>query len=361
MRRICVIAIVVVAILVIVSGIVYLVEPQTYSNQKPTITILTYSSLLQYGPNATQAYNYVFGNFEKWYNVNIVIKNASGDLLTALEQTQGKGYDIVIGLNNLDSYAAYKSGLFYKFNVSNESYLNKTLFSYMYSNGYVIPYEYSFLTTDYNLSGPIPISIIKNLTYMDLYNSSIGSQYIVENPTTSITGEEFLLGQYSFYENVLHQNWTLFWKNARDLNITSDWSSGFSLFESGYKQMLYSYITDPAYNEYFNQTPIGTTPFYFQGKYYAWMEVLGMGILNSSIHKSLDEKFINWFLGQRVENLLPTNEWMFPANSDVILPQCYEYIPNPSNIIPLNQYVNNTFLYYNLGQLELEWDAIETQ
>jgi len=361
MRRMYYIVAIVLSVIFIVAGLIYFEAPEIQNKAKVTITILTYPSLLNYGPNPNETYNYVFGNFEKWYHVNIIIKNASGDLLNALEQSGGKGYDIVIGLNNLDAYAAYKSGLFYKFTVSNESFMNVTIMKYMDSMGYVIPYEYSYLTTDYNLSGPLPLSIIKNLSLTDFYNTSIGSQFIVENPLTSITGEEFLLEEYAFYENVLRENWTNFWINAKSIYITSDWSSGFNIFESGEKQLFYSYLTDPAYNQYFNYTPIGTTPFKYENSYYSWMEVLGIGILNSSSHKPLDEDFVNWFLGKEVQNQIPINEWMFPVNNQVILPSVFHYIPNPDQIIPLNEFVNGTFVYLNLSNLELEWDEIETK
>jgi thiamine transport system substrate-binding protein len=351
---------IVIGIVLVATAMVYVAYPSIVPSQEPTINVLTYSSFFQYGKNPNQTLNYIVNNFEQWYHVRINIENGSGDLYDQIAQTKGSGYDIVIGLNNIDSYLAANSGLLYRFNVSNETYLNQSLFNYVQSSGYVIPYEYSPLTTDYNLSGPINSTTLENLSFSDFYNSTIANQYILENPTTSINGEDFLLGQIAFYKGVLNASWTSFWNQSKGIQVTQDWDSGFSLFENGPRQMFFSYATDPSYNAYFNYSAIGTTAFHYKGRSYAWMQVLGVGILNSSKHKSIDEKFVNWLLGEKVQNLIPLNEWTYPASLNVTLPSIYSVNPPISSIIPLNAYLNMTTAAKNIAAWSLEWSSIET-
>ncbi len=224
---------IVVVVILLAGTVIYFEYPQINSGNETVINILTYSSLLQYGPNPNETLKYVFGNFENWYHVKINLIYASGDLMTQLSQSKGQNYDIVIGLSNIDAYAAKKTNLFYNFTVSNETYLNKSLFNYL-GYGNVIPYEYSFLTNDFNYSGPVNSTIIQNLSYFDLYNRSI-----------------------------------------------------------------------------------------------------------------------------KVQSLIPLNEWMYPASSIVALPSCYSVNPNPSDIIPLNEYMNATYVGQNIEQWLLEWEEIE--
>jgi ABC-type thiamine transport system substrate-binding protein len=351
----------VVGLVIVAGGLIYLEYGNIIPQSEPVINILTYGSFFQYGSHPNKTLNYIIGNFEKWYHVKINLIYSSGDLYSQVTQSGGKGYDIVIGLNNIDSYLLANSRLFYRFHVSNETYLNNSLYSYLGSQGEMIPYEYSFLTTDYNYSGPIPASEISNLSFTDLYNYSFSSQYILENPTTSINGEEFLLGQIAFYNGIMRQNWTTFWKEARGIQITSDWSSGFSLFEEGKGQMFFSYETDPAYNDYFNYSKIGTTPFHYDGRNYSWLEILGLGILNSSAHKAIDEEFVNWFIGKNVESLIPLNEWTYPASMNVALPPVYSDNPPASSIIPLNGYLNYSSISRNMSGWLLEWSQLESQ
>ncbi len=351
---------VVIGIVILAGTIVYFTYPDIAPSGEPVIKILTYGSFFDSGANPNETMGYLLNNFENWYHVKIKLYYATSDLYSQVVETKGSGYDIVIGLNNLDSYLASKSGYFYRFNVSNASSVNRTLYSFVQSGGYVIPYEYSPLTTDYNLSGPVNISVIRNLTYSDFYNSTIANQYILENPgTQSINGEDFLIGQIAFYEGILHENWTSFWNLSKGIQITSDWDSGFTLFENGERQMFFSYATDPAYNSYFNESQIGTTPFHYDGKSYAWMQVLGVGILNSSKYHSLDEDFVNWLLGNDVQKLIPLNEWMYPANMNIALPSVYSASPSVSSIIPLNSYINMTVAANNIGKWTLEWSSIE--
>ncbi len=354
-RRISYKAYAVVGLVLIASIAIYAEYPIFLNGGEPVINILTYPGLLSYGSNPNGTLKYVFSDFGAAHHVKIVVTNASGDLLT--QAIQGKNqYDIVIGLSNLDAYQAERSNIFYRFNVSNDSQINSSLTQYMGSN-VIKPYEYSFLTTDVNLSGPLNQSVVNNLTYQDLYNSTIGGQYIVENPI-DITGESFLLGQIGFYSGVLKQNWTTFWKSERNVKIVGDWTSGFNQFENGSRQLFYSYITDPAYNAYYNYSRIATVPFHYQGKEYAWMEVLGLGILASSEHKLIDEEFVNWFLGKNVQDLIPLNEWTYPANIQATIPAVFSNNPAPSDIIPLNNFLNLTYASQHLTEWDLEWNQI---
>jgi thiamine transport system substrate-binding protein len=351
---------VVVGIVIVAAAMVYFVYPSIVPANEPTLNILTYGSFFQYGADPNQTLDYIINNFEQWNHVKINLEYGSGDLYQQILQSKGSGYDIVIGLNNIDSYLAANSGLFYHFSVSNETYLNKTLYSFLQSSGTIIPYEFSPLTTDYNFSGPINKTVLENLSFADLTNSSVSNQYIVENPTTSINGEDFLLGQIAFYRGILNQSWTSFWNNSKGIEVTQDWDSGFSLFESGHRQMFFSYATDPSYNAFFNYSAIGTTPFHYNGKSYAWFQVLGVGILNSSKHKSLDEKFVNWLVGKNVQDLVPLNEWTYPANNNVTLPAQYSINPPVSSMIPLNSYLNMSIAVKNLSNWFLEWSSIES-
>lgn len=348
---------IVIGIVIVAGTMAYFVYPTIAPTQEPTLNILTYGSFFQSGTNPNQTIKYVINNFENWYHVKVDIHYSSGELYQQVQQSKGKGYDIVIGLNNIDSYLAGRSGLFYNFNVSNETHLNKTLYKFFQGSGSIIPYEYCPLTTDYNLTGPIGAGVLQNLSYSDFSLTSFAKQYILEEPT-SINGEDFLLGQIAFYKGVLNQSWTTFWNTSHGIQFSQDWDSGFKLFEDGAGQMFFSYSTDPSYYAYNGYSPIGTAPFHYEGNNYAWMQVLGVGILNSSEHKSLDEAFVNWLIGKNVENLIPLNEWTYPANDEVTLPAVYSDNPQISSIIPLNNYLNMTTAVNNLSNWVLEWNTI---
>jgi thiamine transport system substrate-binding protein len=337
----------------------------SHSQGKRTIVVYTYSSFMKYGSNATQAYNIVFGTFEREYNVNIRIVTPSGGLLSTLEAQKGSPQaDIVIGLTNMDGYTAVKDGLLVKYTPPAEKYINRTLLQEMgIAAQYLTPYEYSYLGIDYNVSYFEPNRQYLTPTFEQLTEAQYASNLLLENPTTSDTGEGFLLWEISYYEYVLHQNWTDFWQSIKQYatnHIYPSWTDAFNQFETGPgKNMVVSYLTDPAYNAYFgygNNT--NSTVTYYNGTAYGWRTIYAIGIVNHSKYLSLDEAFVNYFLSPTVQNEIPTNEWMYPANVTISLPSVYSAAPSQQGIYPLNNYLNATTIAQNIEQWEVEWQLI---
>jgi thiamine transport system substrate-binding protein len=263
----------------------------------------------------------------------------------------------------MNGIQAVNDGLLVKYVPEADSYINSTLLKEMgYSSQYITPYEYSYLGIDYNRTFTGKFSP----TFQDLLSSSNVSNLIIENPTTSNTGEGFLLWEIAYYEYVLHENWTRWWNSSlptlnSNQNVYTDWSSAFSHFESSSnRSLLVSYLTDPAYNDYFGYgNDTGSTVSVYNGTYYGWRTIYGIGIVNGSGNLTLEEKFVNYFLGNNVQNEIPTNEWMYPANSTITMPSYYNVTMNQSNITPLNDYINATAIYDNFETWETEWLAIK--
>ena len=353
---------IVIALIVIIAGfaIFYTIENKSPSGK--TLVICTYGSLLSYGSNKNQTYSTVFGTFEKEYGVNIKIVTPSTGCLPALESRKNNEIaNIVIGLTNLNGIKAASDGLLVKYTAP-ENFVNNTLMQEMGSaSSYLTPYEYSYLGIDYNKTGQASGQF--NPTFNNLLTKQNASNLLMENPTTSDTGEGFLLWEISYYENVLHQNWTTFWSSIKQFdgnNIYDSWSSAFTQFESSSPQtLLVSYLTDPAYNVYFGYgNDVNSTVTQYNGKEYGWRTIYNIGIVNGGGNLSLEEKFVNYFLSPTVQNEIPTNEWMYPANSTIVMPPSYSATMNQSSIIPLNNYISAQEIYNNSESWILQWQSI---
>ena len=353
---------IVIALVVIVAGfaIFYTIENKSPSGK--TLVICTYGSLFSYGSNKNQTYSTVFGTFEKEYGVNIKIVTPSTGCLPTLESRKNNEVaNIVIGLTNLNGIKASEEGLLVKYTAP-ETYVNNTLMQEMGSaSSYLTPYEYSYLGIDYNKTGQVSGQF--NPTFSDLLTKQNASNLLMENPTTSDTGEAFLLWEISYYENVLHQNWTTFWSSIKQYdanNIYDSWSSAFTQFESSSPQtLLVSYLTDPAYNVYFGYgNDVNSTVTQYGGKEYGWRTIYNIGIVNGTGNLSLEEKFVNYFLSPTVQNEIPTNEWMYPANNTITMPPSYSAAMNQTSIIPLNNYISAQEIYNNSERWILQWQSI---
>ena len=354
-----------IAVVVVVASFGTYYALTTVQPGKRTLVIYTYSSFMEYGANKTAAFKTVFGTFEKEYNVTIIVRTPSQGLFATLQaQKQSPQADIVIGLTNVDGVAAANDGLLVKYSPPSAAYVNKSLMSEMGSaSSYLTPYEYAYLGIDYNRSifEPAGSQFTPGFRYL-ADNTTAASNLLMENPITDSTGEAFLLWEIAYYEHVLHQNWTSWWNATAQYSshVYDSWDTAFGQFGTGPNtNLVVSYLTDPAYNQFFGYgNGTGSTVVYHNGTAYGWRTIYCAGIVNGSKNIALDKAFVNYFNGPAVQNEIPLNEWMYPANTTTQLPSVFNYAVNQSSIVPLNRYLDATAIAANLQEWELEWLAI---
>ncbi len=353
-----------IAVVIVVAsfGAYYAISGQ--HGGKRTLVVYTYGSFMAYGANKTAAFQKVFGTFEKEYNVSIVVRTPAQGLLSALKSQNGTGQaDLVIGLTNMDGVQAARDGLLVSYTPPADAYISQSLKGSMGSaSPYLTPYEYAYLGVDFNKSVFQQGGTQFRPTFGDLSNSSAASNLLLENPLYDSTGEGFLLWEIAYYQ-MLHQNWTNWWKAVKPYvqrHIYDSWSTAFGYFGTGPgTNLLASYLTDPAYNYYFGYgNGTGSTVTYSNGTAYGWQTVYCIGIVNGSHSIPLDRAFVNYFLGPGVQNEIPQNEWMYPANQTIQLPQSFNYAVDPSNVVPLNEYLNASTIATNLQAWELQWQQL---
>lgn len=350
----------IITVLIVSAGFTVYYSIANQPSVQKTLTVYTYDTFMAYGANKTQAFDKVFGTFEKEYGVNIVVKTPQGGLLQTLEAQKGNPQaNVVIGLTNINGIQAASGGLLMKYSPAATGYVNASLLRDMgNASSYLTPYEYSYLGIDYNRSFVNDGTFTPS--FSDLLNSTYASNLLLENPTVSATGEGFLLWQIAYYQYVLHQNWTDWWAQLKQYttgHIYDSWSTAFNYYGTATdSNLLVSYLTDPAYNDYFGYgNGTGSALSYHNGTAYGWRTVYCIGIVNGSSSTSLSEKFVNYFLSPTVQNEIPTNEWMYPANASIMLPPSYGAIESPVHIQALNDYMNAGTISENIQMWETVW------
>ncbi len=357
----------VVAVIVVIAGFSIYYGMINRPTGEKTLTVYTYSSFMAYGQNKTNAFNAVFGTFENAHHVKIVIKTPANGILQQLQAEKNNPQaDIVIGLTNMNGVIASSQGLLVNYTPPADRYINSSLTADMGSaSSYITPYEYSYLGIDYNKSFANGTSFAPNgnftPSFSNLTNSVLASNLLMENPTTDDTGLGFLLWQIAYYKYVLHDNnWTDWWNATAQYtsgHIYDSWDTAFGYFGTGNNtNLVVSYLTDPAYNQFFGYgNSTGSTVAYHNGKAYGWRTIYGIGIVNGSSNIALDKEFVNYFLSPTVQNEIPTNEWMYPANSTISLPPVFNGLPDQNNIYPLNNYITASDIASNIQAWETQW------
>ena len=196
-----------------------------------------------------------------------------------------------------------------------------------------VPYEYGYITLTYDsraFSTQSPPATLE-----DLIDPAYAGKLICEDPRTSSTGFSFLLWTIAHFGEDKYLD---FWRSIHDslLTVTQGWGEAWSLLTHGEAPLMVSFSTDTAYAavsgdslRYRAYAPGGE----------GYRTVYGIGVVKGTRHVKLAKEFINLLLSKKMQELIPTTEFMFPANSNADLPpafQKYAIIPKTALSIPLN-------------------------
>ncbi|MGA7861211.1 MAG: hypothetical protein WCB19_05080 [Thermoplasmata archaeon] len=356
----------VVAVIVIVAGFGTYFYIETTKNScvggPHTLLVETYASFFDSGTDPASARAAVFGGFENATHSRVCVEYVNGDLATSLLTSGEPLPDVVIGLDELTAPRVDAAGLLVSYAPPELAEVPAGLVADLAPDHTVVPYEYGFIGLDYNVSYDMAHgSPFSTGNYLEAVagNRSLASQFLYEVPP-DITGEEFLAMQIAFSTEVLHENWTDFWRTVGPVApSTTDWGTGYSEFLAGTYASFVSYTTDPAYGAYFGPAgALNTSVLRYGGENYSWESIYGVGIVRGGVHNlTLAEQFENWLLSGPVQNDIPTNEWEYPANGTAALPGAFNWSVPPASITPLNSFESVNATAANLPGWILEWQA----
>ncbi len=295
--------------------------------QQPTgdLTIYTYDSMVsEYGLGPK-----VVPKFEEKCNckVNMVSKGDAGQVLNALilEKDNPKA-DLVIGLDNSLIFDALEQGVLEEFTPSNASLIPEQIkFS---QDKYLTPYDYGYFAFVYDAE------VVAELDSFDsLLDSSLKNKIAIQNPRTSSPGLGLLLWTIAVYGDPGYKDfWTEFKPNI--LTVTDGWDESAGLFAVKEVPIYLSYGTSPPYYAEFEGIETYLAADFKEGHY---VQIEGMGIVKGTKNRKRAEEFIEFSLTEEFQKEIPFNQFMFPVNKNVELPQAFQdYALQPETQLELD-------------------------
>ena len=281
------------------------------------LTIYAYDSFVsEWGPGPS-----IFSAFEEKYGIElsvISVGDAGQVMQKAIIEKDAPRADLLIGIdNNLlskaiseDIFEAYKS-------VNLDRIPGELIFD---NTNSVTPFDYGYFSIIYDsdkISNP-PASLD------DLLKPEFSNSIILMDPRTSSPGLGFLLWTISEYGNGFADYWKKLMPSV--LTITDGWDSGYGLFTEGEAPMVLSYTTSPAYHAEYENTERYKAAIFSTGHY---MQIEGIGIVKNSKNRKEAELFIDFILEDQIQNIIPLTNWMYPVNTNLKLPESFEYAPKP--------------------------------
>ncbi|MFX0061302.1 MAG: thiamine ABC transporter substrate binding subunit [Candidatus Hermodarchaeota archaeon] len=348
-----------------VSGSLNAISVNKSSRQANELVIYTYESLLAWGEDPEAVGDAVFTEFEQNEGITVKLEyfdDVGSMLVRLVEEKDDPQADIAIGIDNSMIHHAKEEGIFTPFYPTNLSDIPNWLYSNLDSDHFINPYDYGLIALIYHKDAlnetllPDPNSFVLD----DLLNETLANMFVAEDPTTSSPGLGFLLWTVAVYDKILDQDWTSWWRQiAGKISIKESWGDAWALWatEGSGKHILVSYGTDAAYDYWYTgETPsIGVLLSHEGGQPNAWLQIEGIGIVNNTAHQEKAEKFVDWFLSKTVQEYIPENNWMFPANPYAELPDSYQYAVNLTGVNLLNDLIPPNELQEHLGTWMNAW------
>ncbi|MBN1785760.1 MAG: thiamine ABC transporter substrate-binding protein [Candidatus Methanofastidiosa archaeon] len=296
-------------------------------SEEKELTIYTYDSFVSdWGPGPL-----VIPLFEEEYGVtvNVVSIGSSGDMITrAIAEKDDPQADVLIGINDLQMYRAFSSGILEEYRPSGYEQIPEYLL--MDDQWRLTPFDYSFMALIYDsyaVQEP-PTS------FEDLKSPEWDGMLIVEDPRTSSPGLSFLLWTIAAYGD----DFDSYWEDIGDsiLTVAPSWSTAYyGMFIEGEAPMVISYATSPAYHLEFEGTDRYKGVIFEEG---GFIQIEGAGIVNGAKHPDLAEKFIDFMLSEEFQRELALTQFMMPVNPDVELPESYmQIVETADTVLPLDR------------------------
>ncbi|MEB3852060.1 MAG: thiamine ABC transporter substrate-binding protein, partial [Desulfurococcales archaeon] len=241
------------------------------------------------------------------------------------------GADVVIGVDNLLVVEAKKAGVVdcYYSPIANET-VPASIADALDPERCVTPFDYGLIALVYDPQrlNSTELAMLEHPTLDDL--ASLAGKLVVEDPTKSSPGLAFLFWEIAVSSKLENRDWRGWWSTvSSSVDIEPSWSDAFNVFldpKQG-RPIVVSYGTDPAYSAYENNgTPtLRAALIYSGGKSTAWLQVEGVMVVKGAEHPRLARMFVDWLLSRQVQELVPLNQWMLPANSQASLPGVFRY------------------------------------
>lgn len=296
--------------------------------QSPLL-VYTYDSFVSFGPAREIA-----ARFEALTGaqVQFVASEDSRSMLARMlteRASGGTSADAFIGVEANDLTTATEEGAFLALSEAKIPNLKAIPSTLRFDpQNRLLPYEHGFITLAYDADRVSEEELPQ--TFEALTDPRYRGQLIVEDPRTSSPGLSFLLWTiHRFGDPGYLDYWRRLLPNV--LTITPGWSEAFGLFIQGEAPMMVSFSTDHAYDVIVNGSDrIRVLLLENQG----YRTIFGAGVVDTSDQVELAAQFVNFLLSPEVQALLPTSEWMFPANPAALLPVAfYQNAVNPPQAV----------------------------
>ncbi len=263
-----------------------------------------------------------------------VIVLESGDAGTMLSQAiltkDNPIADLAYGVDNTFLSRALAEGIFTEY----ESPLLAEVPADLIADTRVTPIDFGYVCINYDKAAfavTPPPSSLADLT-LPVYRDML----VVQDPASSSPGLAFLLATIATFGETGDYTWQNYWQDLKDngVLVTAGWTEAYTGAFSGGggggdRPIVVSYASSPAVGVHFTDPPPEEAPTasLLDG---CFRQVEYAGILSGSAHPEQAGMLIDFLLSPSVQEDIPLNMFVYPANRTAALPQVFtDFSPVP--------------------------------
>jgi len=265
-----------------------------------------------------------------------------GDAGTVVNQailTQGNPQaDVLFGIDSTFLTRALDADLFVPHQAAGLDAVDDDL--RLDEEGRVTPIDYGDVCLNYDKAFFADAGIPVPTSLEDLVDPMYADLLVVQNPATSSPGLAFLLASIGAFGE---DGWEAWWSDLRanGVQVVDGWEEAYNTAFSGggasegTRPLVVSYASSPPAEVLFADPPIDESPIgVIDASCYRQVE--GAGILAGTAHEEEAAELVDFLLSERFQADVPLSMFVFPARSDVELPEVFvEHAARPSEVFEL--------------------------
>ncbi len=268
---------------------------------------------------------------ETGIDVTVLEAGDAGAMLSKAVLTEDSPIaDVMYGIDNTFLSQALNENLFLEYQSANIGSVPADLVT----DPHVTPIDYGDVCVNYDKGAftdtPPP------QTLADLTDPRYRDMLVVEDPATSSPGLAFMLATIATFGEDGDYAWLDYWADLRDngVAVTSGWSDAYygefsGGGEGGERPIVVSYASSPAVGVYFTDPAPAEAPTasLLNG---CFRQIEYAGIMAGTDAPEAAGKLIDFLLSVPVQEDIPLNMFVFPANSEAKIPQVFtDFSPLP--------------------------------
>jgi thiamine transport system substrate-binding protein len=292
-----------------------------------TLTLLAYDSYV--APDALTVFTEETG-----IRVEVAKAGDTGTLVNKAILTAGNPEgDVLWGLDNTLLSRALDADVFAPYESSELANLDAALTALVPGHE-VTPVDTGDVCINVDIEWFASRSVVPPASLDDLVRPELAGLTVVQNPATSSPGLAFLLATVArFGPDGFEAFWTMMRDN--DVLVVDSWDAAyFDEFTAGggggSRPIVVSYASSPPATIVLAEDPKPTTPTTASVDATCFRQVEFAGVLRGTKHEDEAQMLIDFLVGVDAQTELPLTNFVYPARTDVPLPEVFELFAQPA-------------------------------